>query len=144
MLYLPDVNVLVALQWREHAHHEAAQTWFAELEDAQWASTPITAAGAIRVLSNPAVFEHAASPQETLQLWETNTAQPAHHHIACDLPFHRATTKMLIQGYRQLTDAYLLGLAHHHRATLVTFDQGIASLLAQRDPRRSALRVLRA
>jgi hypothetical protein len=30
-----------------------------------------------------------------------------------------------VQGYRQLTDLYLLGLCQQRRATLVTFDEGI-------------------
>lgn len=33
-----------------------------------------------------------------------------------------------IQGHRQVTDAYLVELARHHRGVLVTFDRGLAAL----------------
>jgi predicted nucleic acid-binding protein len=36
-------------------------------------------------------------------------------------------------GHRQVTDAYLLGLALRHGGRLATFDQGIGTLLPQ-DP----------
>jgi predicted nucleic acid-binding protein len=33
-----------------------------------------------------------------------------------------------LQGYRQLTDAYLLALAHRRKGVLATFDRGLRSL----------------
>ena len=33
-----------------------------------------------------------------------------------------------LQGYRQLTDAYLLALASRHKGTLATFDRGLRTL----------------
>jgi predicted nucleic acid-binding protein len=33
-----------------------------------------------------------------------------------------------LQGYRQLTDAYLLALANHRKGVLATFDRGLRSL----------------
>lgn len=33
-----------------------------------------------------------------------------------------------LQGYRQLTDAYLLALAHHRSGVLATFDGGLRTL----------------
>ena len=36
-----------------------------------------------------------------------------------------------IQGYRQITDAVLLGLAAQHSGRLATFDAGMAQLLAE-------------
>ena len=29
MIALPDVNVLIALAWPNHVHHDAARSWFA-------------------------------------------------------------------------------------------------------------------
>ncbi len=40
-----------------------------------------------------------------------------------------------IQGYRQITDAMLLGLAAQHGGRLATFDTGIADLLAEAERR---------
>lgn len=45
----------------------------------------------------------------------------------------------LIMGHRQLTDAYLLGLALRRRGRVVTLDESISSLLPARDPRQDAI-----
>jgi predicted nucleic acid-binding protein len=33
-----------------------------------------------------------------------------------------------LQGYRQLTDAYLLALASHRKGVMATFDRGLRAL----------------
>jgi hypothetical protein len=33
-----------------------------------------------------------------------------------------------LQGYRQLTDAYLLALAHGRKGVMATFDRGVRTL----------------
>ena len=33
-----------------------------------------------------------------------------------------------LQGYKQLTDAYLLALAHRRKGVLATFDRGLRTL----------------
>lgn len=50
-----------------------------------------------------------------------------------DLPVLK---RLLIQGHRQMTDAYLLALAHHNEGRLVTFDAGIPTLLASAAERK--------
>jgi predicted nucleic acid-binding protein len=37
-----------------------------------------------------------------------------------------------LQGYRQLTDAYLLALAHRRRGVLATFDRALRSIAGER------------
>jgi hypothetical protein len=44
-----------------------------------------------------------------------------------------------VMGHRQLTDAYLLGLAIRNGGRLVTLDRSISSLLPARDPRQKAI-----
>lgn len=55
---LLDVNVLVALVWDAHVHHERAAEWFDSLSD-PWATCPITEAGFIRVSTNPKIITGA-------------------------------------------------------------------------------------
>jgi predicted nucleic acid-binding protein len=40
----------------------------------------------------------------------------------------KAFTSAAFVGHRQVTDAYLLSLAQHHKGKLATFDNGIAEL----------------
>jgi len=45
----------------------------------------------------------------------------------------------LLVGQRQVTDAYLLGLAIRHGGRLVTLATGVAALLPRRSPHQDAL-----
>ena len=42
MVALPDVNVLVALAWPVHVHHDLVHEWLAGHGDQQWATCPLT------------------------------------------------------------------------------------------------------
>jgi predicted nucleic acid-binding protein len=37
-----------------------------------------------------------------------------------------------LQGYRQLTDAYLLALAHRRKGVVATFDRGVRTLAGEK------------
>jgi predicted nucleic acid-binding protein len=45
-----------------------------------------------------------------------------------------------LQGYKQLTDAYLLALAHQRKGALATFDRGLRTLAG--DAFRSSLEIV--
>jgi predicted nucleic acid-binding protein len=47
-------------------------------------------------------------------------------------------------SHKQVTDAYLLALAIHHKGCLVTFDKKIMSLAGDGNMERDALVILRA
>ncbi|MGC2160401.1 MAG: PIN domain-containing protein, partial [Silvibacterium sp.] len=85
----------------------------------------------IRLVSNPAFSQNAVSPIEAIILLEGNLSRPSHEFLADDLSFAEAAAylKPNLSGHRQITDAYLLGLAIHHQAKLATFDKPLASLL---------------
>lgn len=144
MTALPDVNLLVALAWPRHAHHEAAHGWFANRTQGAWATCPITQCGFVRVLSNPSIVGVEVRPAEALAVLAKMTADSAHRFWADDVPLpsieiapHRYLT-----GHRQLTDYYLLGLAVHHGGVLVTFDKGVATLVPQNSAHRQNVLVV--
>ncbi|MGD0548184.1 MAG: PIN domain-containing protein, partial [Terracidiphilus sp.] len=64
---------------------------------------------------------------------------------ADDLPLASlsASIRQRLDGHKQITDAYLLALALHHKAKLVTFDRRIESLAAEGSMEREALVILR-
>lgn len=140
--YLLDVNVLIALLWRAHESHEKTQTWFAQASKAGWATCPFTQAGCIRILSNPAFSRNAASPQQALKLLSVNLNHPSHIFWPDDLTFADAVAPIerLLVGHKQVSDAYLLGLAIRRKGKLVTLDRSVSALLTK--DKQTALLVL--
>ena len=141
---LLDVNVLIALAWPSHIQHAKAHAWMLKNMSRGWATCPITQCGFVRISSNPRIIPEAVSPTEAVALLEQFTLQPGHVFWPEILPLqHEAVPLTLVAGYKQVTDAYLLGLAVHHGGKLITFDAGLASLLPTRSPHMGTLEVIR-
>ena|ERR1700691_1484713 len=137
---LLDVNALVALTSNEHPQYSKAQRWFDSLVDEEWGICPLTDAGYIRVVTNPAsgpilrTFLQAAAILKDLAQWPGNRYWPiSGSWAALTAPFAARIT-----GHRQVTDAYLLGLAIKEDGVLVTFDRGI-KYMAGAEFRRNVL-----
>jgi len=133
---LLDVNVLIALAWPNHTHHRTAHTWFEHHQQAQWATTPVTETGFVRVSSNRAAIPAATSPQLAIELLAAMTALGGHEFWVDDVPLVSAGSvdDGLITSHLDVTDAHLLALAERHGGTLVTFDKRIGRLLGTHDP----------
>jgi toxin-antitoxin system PIN domain toxin len=131
MVHLLDVNVLVALMWPAHAHHDRAQEWFAKYSKNGWSTCPLTQAGCVRILSNPSFSSDAVTPQQALKLLGANLNHPSHQFWPDDISFAEAVEPMQkqMQGHQQVSDAYLLGLALHRKGKLATMDRGVLTLL---------------
>jgi toxin-antitoxin system PIN domain toxin len=130
---LLDINILTALLWPTHEHHDVAHRWFAGRGRAAWATCSLTQLGFVRIASNPAFSRDALSPMEALALLAQNVAHPTHEFWADTLQVPAAVTRLeaRLQGYRQLTDAYLLALAHRRKSVLATFDRGLRTLAGE-------------
>lgn len=127
MKALLDVNVLVALFDPMHVHHEAAHEWFARNRDQGWATCPLTENGFVRVVSNPRYPGRGTSLRDAVARL-TELRQSTDHVFWQDsvsVCEGKSFEPAYIQGYRQLTDVYLLGLAVARRGRLVTFDRGV-------------------
>jgi uncharacterized protein len=131
--YLLDVNVLIALAWPNHVHHEEAVAWFARKAAAGFRTCPITQSGFVRISSNPAFFPNAVTPAEALALLQHITRMPGHDFWPDDLALPAALSARPLAGHRQVTDAYLLALAVHRGGVLATLDRA-AAFLAKDDP----------
>jgi uncharacterized protein len=126
---LLDVNVLIALSWPEHVSHGVALRWFSRNAHRGWATCPITQTGFVRILSNPGFSQNALTPQQALAILENNIAHPDHRFWPDDLsPVQALSPTKGITGHRQITDAYLLTLAAHHRGTVATLDRALRDL----------------
>ena len=134
--FLLDVNVLIALLWARHEHHVAALRWFAGASERGWATCSLTQLGFVRIVSNAAFSADAVRPSQAVAILETNLRHPTHATwedrwgaVAVLEPFAGG-----LIGHRQVTDAYLLGLAIKHGGRLATFDGGIDTLAPPEGP----------
>ena len=124
---LLDVNVLIALLDADHLHHARASAWLSANIAAGWASCAITQNGCVRIMSQPG-YPNALPAARVAQRLREDTQTSLHLFAAGDLSLldrEYFDTEQLL-GHRQVTDAWLLGLAVRHRMRLVTFDSAIA------------------
>jgi toxin-antitoxin system PIN domain toxin len=139
---LLDLNLLTALLWPAHEHHGAAHRWFSARANARWATCALTQLGFVRITSNPAFSRDALLPTEAAALLAENLSHPGHEFWTERLQVPAAIKGMeaRLQGYRQLTDAYLLALANRRKGVLATFDRGLRTLAS--DALDSALEII--
>ena len=130
---LLDASVLIALLWRSHESHAQVQRWFSRNSRAGWATCAVTEAAFVRIVSNPAFSAAAVSPEEGTDLLEANLGHPRHRYWPDQHGFIEAVrrVKSPLEGYRQVTDAYLLGLTLRQKGRLATLDGGIAGLIPE-------------
>ena len=123
MRALLDVNVLIALLDAAHIHHQRASQWLEQSLHHGWASCPLTQNGCLRIMAQPA-YPQALPLAAVAQRLGQAAATPAHLFIADDysLPDADSLHWPQLLGHRQVTDAYLLGLAVRHGCRFVSFD----------------------
>ena len=131
---LLDLNVLTALLWPAHEHHEPAHRWFGAGFDGSWATCSLTQLGFVRLVSNPAFSRDALAPVEATALLARNLGHRGHQFWSDGLQLPAALRGMesRLQGHRQVTDAYLLAMAHRNKGVLATFDRGLVSFAGDR------------
>ena len=121
MTVLLDANVLVALAIEEHVHHPAAERWFAA-QPSRFATCPSTQGSLLRVLIRGG--RHGTTAVATL---DGLLGHELHEFWADDLSYRQVSMRGVV-GHRQVTDAYLAGLARAHGGRLATFDAGLAAV----------------
>jgi hypothetical protein len=128
---LLDVNVLLALAWPNHIHHQAAHRWFVENYGLGWATCPLTQLGFVRLSMQPAVVKVPILFGDVMDALVRMTANAAHTlwPLECGLVDLREEICARAAGHHQLSDAVLLDLAIRHQGRLATFDRGVLALL---------------
>lgn len=116
--YLLDGNVLVALVIAEHVHHRAARDWFMKTDG--FATCPTVQGTLLRLL-----IRQGSSIGEARQALSIVTQHARHEQWLDDLTYLEIDVTGVL-GHRQVTDAYLAGLARAHGGRVATFDRGFA------------------
>lgn len=119
--YLADGNLLVALIVVDHVHHRAAHAWF-DADEPDLATCPITEGTLLRHL-----IREGTNTVDAIAALDELRQQAWHHFWPDALPYTADQLGGVI-GHRQVTDAYLVALAKHHRTRLATLDKGLAAL----------------
>jgi uncharacterized protein len=129
LIGLPDINVLLALAWNHHAHHDAAHAWFTRDAASGWATCLLTQTGFLRLSMNPQIVGISLDGQAALDLLQSLVEHPDHRYAEMAPPLTATSFGELVPnlaGYRQVPDATLLYLARIHGMKFVTFDRAIS------------------
>jgi toxin-antitoxin system PIN domain toxin len=129
--YLPDVNVLVALSDPSHLHHRTADNWRLSIGNARFLLCLITEGGFVRLMANPSIG--GLSMSDAILLLQQIAALPNCENLPLEPSWLELIQPLAsrLHGYRQVTDALLLGLAIRNGAILVTLDRSIQALAGE-------------
>ena len=129
--FLPDVNILIALSDPEHIAHDAAAAWHQSIGNAKFFLCPVTEGGFVRLMSNPLIGGESMSV--AILLLQEIVALPNVEHLPVSLSWLELIRPIAsrLHGYRQVTDALLLGLAIRNESVLVTLDRSIQALAGE-------------
>lgn len=117
--HLLDASVLIALSVREHEHYTRCESWIAS--ERRFALCPITQGALVRQLLRLGDnTTDALNILRHLQVDDRFTFWPdSLSYVDADLSG--------VRGHRQVTDAYLVGLARANDALLATLDEPLAA-----------------
>lgn len=126
--YLLDVNVLYALSARNHTHHSVVEQWFYAAADLRWAICSFTEVGFLR----NATAQRAGQIEmgEGTAILKRLAEHPGYRYVPITEDWQTLCGPFFkrLFGTKQVTAAYLLGLAVRNGMVLVTMDKGLVYL----------------
>jgi toxin-antitoxin system PIN domain toxin len=128
-IYLLDVNVLIALHTPAHGSYQKVQGWFQSVGRSGFSTCPITQSGFLRVSAQISAEANVGYREAKIAL-EQLTSLPGHVFWPMTIGYLQASALLesRIQGHRQVTDAYLLGISLSVGGALATLDRGVLHL----------------
>ncbi len=128
--YLLDTNVLIPLLWPLHTEQAKVRTWFTARAAKSFATCSLTQAGFLRITTSPAIIGERFALSDARELLLAFSKQPGHIFWPTMIDFFEAAApfERRMHGPKQITDAYLLGIAKHHGGKLATLDKAVKSL----------------
>lgn len=122
--------MLIASLDEGHVAYRKVHAWLDESAGKPWATCPLTEAGLVRIISTPNFHPNRVRVAEALQILAEIRQRPGHRFWPMDIALLEALQPFRgkLFGHRQVTDAYLLGLAIKNQGRLVTLDSGIEGL----------------
>jgi predicted nucleic acid-binding protein len=127
MIYLLDVNALLAMHYQEHVHYARVDAWATQLRTEReqgvivFATCPITELGFVRIASGKS--GHSPCVDSARADLHTLKSRQKMLFIPDDIPARRLPA--WVSKWAQTTDGYLLALAKAHGGALATLDRFI-------------------
>ena len=123
MIYLLDVNALVALGFINHEFHDRLAAWVQSQNSPNLASCSITELGFVRVLAQAPAYGFTVTQARTLllRLKQARTSPLAFISDEHDVSY----LPSWVRAPKQITDGHLSKLATANSAVLATLDESI-------------------
>ncbi len=127
-MFLPDINVWLALAFDSHLHHQQAVDWFDAVPDQCCVFCRMTQQGFLRLATNPKAFPNdAVTMTDAWKLYDIFQSDPR-----VDFADEAADVEQLWRDYTQSglfspkawNDAYLAAFCRAADLEAVTFDRG--------------------
>jgi toxin-antitoxin system PIN domain toxin len=130
MIFLPDINLWLALAVESHIHHTAAVNWFEAVSNDDCLFCRMTQQGFLRLLTNPkAMGKDAVSLPQAWLMYDALLRDPrvafAREPVGLELLWRSYTAHQSFSP-KIWNDAYLAAFARAAGFQLVTFDRGFA------------------
>ena len=128
-MYLPDVNVWLALAFEGHVHHVPAVAWFGRSAVDGCAFCRLTQQGFLRLATNPSAFgDEAVTCARAWELYDQFTADA--RILFADEPANLETAWREYSSRRSYSpkswsDSYVAAFSRSAGLRLVSFDQGL-------------------
>ena len=134
-IFLPDVNVWLALASRRHIHSQTCSDWLDSLESGlSVAFCRVSQMGLLRLLTNEAVMRNdVLSSRDAWQAYRTILAYERIAFAPEPFALEREWQKLTSQDQptpKVWTDAYLAAFAQASGLRLVTLDRAMLSLVS--------------
>lgn len=123
--FLPDINVLLAITNDDHEFYQLTTEWMKKRGDSEFLLCPLTETGFLR--KSCQVFDK--NLRESILLLRELMKAPGFGYTLLPDSWLNLSAPYLwqLQGHKQITDAYLMGVAIQENAVLVTLDTRIES-----------------
>jgi toxin-antitoxin system PIN domain toxin len=129
-MFLPDVNLWLALAFKRHVHHAAAKDWFDQVPDASCFYCRLTQQGFLRLATNPKAFaEDAVSLADAWRLYDMflSDSRVVFAEEPANLePLWRSYTQGQSFSPKIWNDAFLAAFAKAAMLEMVTFDKAFS------------------
>ena len=117
-IQLPDINILIAIHNSKHLHHDIATEWFETEGRHGRATCPLTENGFTRIFTQSQYLNSLQGVSSALFLLQNmvKAYSTTHHFWPDNVSMCDGTlfTPSAIEGRKQITDIYLLGLYNHN------------------------------
>jgi uncharacterized protein len=128
MMFLPDVNVWLAMAFASHVHHTAAKNWFDGLSGETAFFCRMTQQGFLRLATNPRVVQsEAVTLPHAWRMYDAFFVDPrvrfSDEPVGVE-PIWRGYTQGETFTPKVWNDAFLAAFARAGTHELITFDKG--------------------